>query len=170
MKKVEDIMTRDVKSCALNGNLAEAVALMWENDCGVLPVLDNDGKVTGIITDRDISVAVGTRGKLASEISVGEVVSGEVFTCLPDDDVKEAIEIMRSAKIRRLPVVNNEKMLQGILSLNDIVLRAEEVKGKEVPDLSYKDVAITLKVVCEHRVPKVEPIEEMELGVSAAGD
>ncbi|MEW6732682.1 MAG: CBS domain-containing protein [Acidobacteriota bacterium] len=116
------------------------------------------------------SIAVGTRGKLAWEISIGDVISSEVYTCLPDDDIKEAIEIMRYAKIHRLPVVNRDRKLQGILSINDIALRAEEGKGKEIPNISYNDVAITFKAVCEHRLPQVEPIEEKVLRVSAVSN
>jgi CBS domain-containing protein len=170
MKKVHDVMTRNVRSCGLDTNLAEAVELMLENDCGVLPVVDNKGTVSGIITDRDISIAVATRGKLASDITVKEVTPGTVYICAATDDVGKALERMRHVKVHRLPVVNNDGKLIGILSLNDIVLHARENSGKEPPEISYRDVAITLKAVCEHRTPKTLPLEESEMGVSTTGD
>jgi CBS domain-containing protein len=169
MKKVQDIMTGDVRACRPENNLAEVVALMWENDCGVLPVVDDKGIVSGIITDRDICIAVATRGKLASDITVKEVAPGIVFTCAATDDVGKALQLMRHAKVHRLPVVNNDGRLFGILSLNDIALYAGENGGKESPVISYKDVALTLKAVCEHRTPTTKQ-GESEIGVSTAGD
>jgi CBS domain-containing protein len=68
-----------------------------------------------------------------------------------DEDLKAALKTMRQEKVRRLPVVNDSGILQGILSLNDIVLRAEEAKGKRIPELSYEDVISTIKAICEHR-------------------
>lgn len=149
--KVQDVMTSNVKSCRPEINLAAAAALMWEHDCGVLPVVDGAGQVIGMITDRDIAIAAAIKGRPASQIAVGEVISGKVYSCTLDEDVKAALKTMRHEKVRRLPVVNDGGMLQGILSLNDIVLRAEEAKGKHLPELSYEDVVGTLKAVCEHR-------------------
>src|SRR6185369_14793490 len=169
MKKVQDIMTGDVRACLPDTNLAEVVALMVENDCGVLPVVDEKGMVSGIITDRDICIAVATRGRLASDITVKEVALGIVYTCAATENVGKALEIMRHAKVRRLPIVNNDGRLFGILSLNDIALFAKENGGKEAPEISYKDVALTLKAVCEHRTPKTKQ-EEFEIGVSTASD
>jgi CBS domain-containing protein len=144
-------MTSNVKSCQPETNLAEAAALMWDNDCGTLPVLNDAGRVIGMITDRDIAIATATKGRLASEIRVNEAMSGNLFSCALGEDTKSALKTMRHEKVRRLPVVNHDGLLQGILSLNDIVLRAEEAKGKYVPDLSYEDAMSTLKAICEHR-------------------
>ena len=156
MKKVQDIMTKDVKVCKPDTNLAAAAALMWENDCGVLPVVDDEGKVLAIITDRDICIALATRSRLASDVTVNEVISGEVYSCALDDDVTAALKTMQRAKVHRLPVVTKDDgKLQGILSLNDIVLHAEEARGRQIPGVSFEDVARTLKTICEHRTPEV---------------
>jgi CBS domain-containing protein len=113
--------------------------------------LNDAGQVIGMITDRDIAIAAATKGRLASEIGVKEVISGNLFSCALEEDIKSALKTMRAAKVRRLPVVNQDGLLQGILCMNDIVLRAEETKGRRVPALSYEDVVSTYKAICEHR-------------------
>jgi CBS domain-containing protein len=149
--KVQDVMTSNVKSCRPETNLAEAATVMWDADCGTLPVVDEVGKVTGMITDRDIAIAVATKGRLAADITVGEVTSGKVYTCALQEDIKSALKIMGQERVRRLPVVNREGILQGILSLNDATLHAQEGKRGQMPDLSYEDVVNTCKTICEHR-------------------
>jgi CBS-domain-containing membrane protein len=149
--KVQDVMNSKVQSCQPTTNLAAAAAVMWDHDCGALPVVDEAGQVLGMITDRDIAIAAATKGRPAGEISVREVISGTVYSCAPDDDIHAALKTMRQSKVRRLPVANAAGQLQGILCMNDIALRAEEVHGKHVPELSYDDAVSTLKAVCEHR-------------------
>jgi CBS domain-containing protein len=134
-------------------SLAEAAALMWEHDCGAVPVVNVDDKVVGMITDRDICFGATTKNHAPSEISVGEVITGRVFSCAPDDDIREALKTMRRERVRRLPVVDEGGALRGIVSLKDIALRAEEkTKGKS-PSLSYADVAETYKAICAHTLP-----------------
>jgi CBS domain-containing protein len=123
--KVRDIMTDEPKCCGPDTNLAAATELMWTNDCGVLPVME-DGKLAGIVTDRDICMALGTRNCRPAETAVKDVATREVQTCEPDDDVHTAMAIIRRAKVRRLPVVEDGK-LAGILALNDIILAAEHI-------------------------------------------
>jgi CBS-domain-containing membrane protein len=127
---------------------------MWEGDCGALPVVDDDGKFIGMITDRDICMAVATRTRLASDILVGEVISGSIYVCHPTDEVQLALKTMGKEKVRRLPVVNDKGILQGILSTNDIILHTEDGRDKGIPVLSYGDVISTQKAICEHRFPK----------------
>src|SRR5689334_1114341 len=108
MKKVKDIMSRRVKTCRTDNNLAFVAGLMWDYDIGALPVLDDNNQVVGVITDHDITNAVAIRGKLAADISVGEAMSLKLYTCSPDDRLRDAIDIMRSAAVRRLPVVDDD--------------------------------------------------------------
>ena len=152
--KVRDLMTTDVKSCSSDTNLAAAAGRMWEGDCGALPVVDDDGKFIGMITDRDICMAVATRHRLASDILVGEVTSGAIYVCHPTDEVQFALMTMRKEKVRRLPVVNDKGILQGILSTNDVILHTGEGGDKGIPVLPYGDVLSTQKAICEHRYPK----------------
>ena len=142
---VRDLMTSDVKTCRPETNLAEAVREMWEGDCGALPVVSDEGRVAGVITDRDICIAVATRGRSPDRIAVREVARDHVHTCLPDDDVTAALQTMKLHKIRRLPVVDAEGHLRGMLSLNDIVTHA----GAASPT----DVVSTLASICEHQRP-----------------
>lgn len=151
--KVKDVMSPDVKACRITESLAEAAKAMWENDCGILPVIKDGRKVVGLITDRDICMAAAMREHNASGISVEEVMTGEVHAVGPDDDIHQALETMQEHKIRRLPVVGAEGELKGILSMNDIVLKAKEPSGKKIPQLAYADVVKTYKAICEHPVP-----------------
>jgi CBS domain-containing protein len=144
--KVQDVMTHDVKACFPETNLAAAAALMWQNDCGILPVVVNGGNAVGVITDRDIAIAVGTRGRSPQDIRVDEVIHGPVLACAPDDEVHTALMIMRKDKVRRLPVLSDDGVLRGILSLNDVVIHAQ--KGNKDPD--YDEIVSTLKAICEH--------------------
>ncbi len=148
--KVKELMTTSPAACTLTNTLADAGGKMWQNDCGVLPVVAEGGKVVGLITDRDICMAGVLNGRQLEHIAVEEVTSGKVFTCRPDDDVRAAMKTMQDNKVRRLPVVTAEGALEGMLSMNDIVLRADEPKDKKAPAISYSDVVQTFKSICEH--------------------
>ena len=149
--KVKEVMTPDVRSIWLTESLSAAAKSMWETDCGILPVI-KDEKVVGLITDRDICMATAIRDRKPSNISVEEVMNGTVFSAAPDDDVTQALEIMREHKIRRLPVLNQEGHLAGILSMNDIVLHAKTSNGKR-PPIDYGVVVKTYQAICEHPLP-----------------
>ncbi|MCA1555673.1 MAG: CBS domain-containing protein [Acidobacteria bacterium] len=147
--QVREIMTGDVKSCRPETDVATAATIMWEQDCGCVPVTGDDGRVIGMITDRDICMAVATRLRLARDISVGEVISGKVHACAPDDEVKDALRIMQGEKLHRLPVLDGEGKLTGILSLNDLVRHAKKGGGKR--HVSHSEVMATLKSLSQHR-------------------
>jgi CBS domain-containing protein len=149
--KVQDIITSDVQYCGPDTNLAAAAKMMWDSDCGALPVLNVEGHVMGMITDRDICMAAATKNKPASDITVWETVSGKVYTCQPSDDVHTALDIMKREKVRRLPVVDEDGVLQGIVAMNDFVLLAADAKGAKAPAVSYEDVVRTMKAISMHR-------------------
>jgi CBS domain-containing protein len=151
--KVKEIMTANTKACTPTNNLADAAGLMWENDCGILPVVTDAGKVVGLVTDRDICMAATLKNRSLSNIEVKDVISGKVFACKPEDDIHIALNTMRENKVRRLPVVAADGKLEGVLSMNDVVLKAEEKKDKKTPELSYGDVVNTYKSICQHRLP-----------------
>jgi CBS domain-containing protein len=154
--KVREIMVEDVQCCGPHTNLAEATKMMWDRDCGSLPVVNTESRVVGIITDRDICMSVATKNRQPSDITVWETISEKLSSCvpdacMPDDDARDALRTMAAQKIRRLPVIDAHGLLQGILSMNDLILHAEEA-GKR-SNLSYEDVMHTLKAISTHRVP-----------------
>jgi CBS domain-containing protein len=152
--RVRDLMRSPVVFCHPETNLAEAAGLMWDRDCGALPVVNESGKVTGLITDRDMCVALGTRNKPASEIAVRDVISRVPRTCGPDDPIHAALRTMSKARVRRLPVVDRAGRLEGILCLHDILLRAQHCDGTTRPGVSYEDVVNTLVAICQYRSPQ----------------
>ena len=148
--KVQDVMTKGVESCGRNTNLAAAAMIMWRMDCGAVPVVSDDRReVVGMITDRDICVAAATQHKRADEIRVGEIISGTVYKVRPGDDIRAALEAMRSERVRRLPVVGPAGLL-GIISINDIVLAAGKSVGRARPEITAEDVLEVMKAICEH--------------------
>lgn len=145
--KISDLMTHDPVACAPDTNLAAAAALMLQGDCGILPVL-KDGKLCGVVTDRDLFIAAGTRDARPSALTVGDVMSGTVYSCGPDDDVDAVLALMRQHAIRRVPVEGFGQTLIGIVSMNDIVLALGSKKG-----LRGHEVIDTLHSICAHDQP-----------------
>jgi CBS domain-containing protein len=145
--KIKDIMSTEPRTSSPDTSLAAAAAVMLDGDCGILPVVEDD-KLVGVVTDRDMFIALATRNVCASQITVGEVMQGPVCTCGPDDDVMAALETMRKHCLRRLPVEGFGGTIIGIVSINDIVL----ISGarKAVRD---GDVVSTLQAICAHRHP-----------------
>src|ERR1044071_4157852 len=116
--KVRDAMTKDVRLASPSQTIREAAQAMLDIDAGVLPVGEND-KLLGMITDRDIAVRGVAKGK-GPDANVREVMTSEVKYCFDDQEVEEVTRNMGDLQVRRLPVVNREKRLVGILSLGDI--------------------------------------------------
>lgn len=148
--QVEKIMTRDVASCTASDSLNRAAQLMWEHDCGCIPVVDGDKKLVGIVTDRDLTMAAYTQGKALAQIAVGDVMAHELHTCSAPETVAEVESRMREAQVRRLPVIDASGMLVGIVSLNDLALEAARERGRHA-ERSQTEVARTLAEVSRHR-------------------
>jgi CBS domain-containing protein len=119
--KVADLMTRDVHTCTINDSLNGAARIMWDHDCGCAPVVDTHGKLVGIVTDRDISMAAYTQGTPLDAIPVERVMSARVISCGRGDDLETAHQLMRTHEIHRLPVVDTRGRPIGILSLSDVI-------------------------------------------------
>jgi len=141
--KVKDLMTTDVKRCTLETNLAAAARIMWEGDCGAVPVTDEYDHVVGVITDRDICIAAATRPRTEGEIPVKDVISKKLYSCAPGDDVCAALETMKIRKVRRLPVIEQGGRLVGIVSIHDIALQARN-RNADVPSDSVLDAFIAI--------------------------
>jgi CBS domain-containing protein len=144
---VKDIMTPQPISCSRRTNVAAAAALMLEGDCGILPVLE-DGRLVGVITDRDLFIALATRNVRASDLHVGDVMRDQLFTCAPDDDVQAALAVMKEHRVRRLPVVAAGDVLVGIISMNDVVCTL----GADAA-VASADAVAALQGISAHRLP-----------------
>lgn len=118
--RVRELMTPSPRTCSVDDSADAAARVMWECDCGVVPVVDSDGAVCGIVTDRDLCMAAYIQGSRLSEIPVWSVMSRDVHACDADADVREAERLMRECQIRRLPVIDNGGRLIGVLSLSDV--------------------------------------------------
>jgi CBS domain-containing protein len=141
--RVEEIMTQDVCSCGPGTNAASAAEMMWKRNCGSLPVVDEGGHVVGMVTDRDLFLALGTGNRKPAELQLGEIMNKDVVLCYPSDDVRNAMKTMAQRQLRRLPVVDETGALKGVLSLSDIAHRVDDV----VPE----DVLNVIRAVCDRR-------------------
>jgi CBS domain-containing protein len=153
--KVEQVMSRNVKTCLPKDTLNRAAELMWENDCGCVPVVDDDGRAVGMITDRDVCMAAYTQGGALDRLRVESAMARELRSCRPTDTILEAEHVMRAAQVRRLPVVDQEGRIIGLLSLNDLAREVTREHGaSRTPDVGGEEVAETLGAICalrEHR-------------------
>ena len=159
--KVEKLMKTDVATCRASATGSDAAKIMWEHDCGIVPIVDESAHVLGMVTDRDLCMASYLQGKPMHEVSLGSTMSRELWTCRPSDEITDAEKTMREHRIRRLPVTDEDGRLTGILSLGDIALEARaETKSKtKKVDVSYTDVAETLgeiSVANPRRQPAVQ--------------
>ncbi|MGD8325211.1 MAG: CBS domain-containing protein [Gammaproteobacteria bacterium] len=143
-------MSRTVQSCRCTDTVARAAQLMWEFDCGCLPVVSEDGAglITGVVTDRDICMCALFRNAPLREIPVSEAMAREVLVCHPGDSLDEAELIMREARVRRLPVADETGALVGMLSLADLAQEAVRELVTSKADISEADVGDTLAAIC----------------------
>lgn len=157
---VNQIMSQPVASCHVGDTLEQAARLMWEKDCGAIPVLDESGRVIAMLTDRDICMAAYTQGKPLSGISVRSSMSKELFSCQPLDSVTAVEQLMREHQIRRIPVLDMEGLPVGVLSLNDVALAAaHQHPGApgSTNGISLASTAETLAALCAHRLESIGP-------------
>jgi CBS domain-containing protein len=147
---VGDLMQRDVATCTPDDTLGEAARIMWERDCGCVPVVASDGSgvVTGMITDRDIAMAALTRGARLSDLAVRTAMATRVHACRSGDTLEEAEAVMRAARVRRLPVVDAGGRLHGILSLADLA-RATSGDRNGERAVPAPELAATLRAICQ---------------------
>src|SRR6266576_4784244 len=131
---VSKYMTRDVQLATPTQTIREAARMMAEIDAGSLPVQEDD-RLVGMITDRDIAVRAVAQGK-SPDTPVQDVMSREVLYCFEDQEVKEIARNMGDVKVRRLPVVNRDKRLVGIISVGDLALEEPALTASAVTNIS----------------------------------
>jgi len=129
--KVEQLMTKDVRACRPSHPLNCAAQILWEYDCGIVPIVDEEGldKVVGTLTDRDICMAAYTRGHALSEIQVDSAMAHKIYSCTPAATLEDAMQKMQEAQVRRLPIVDEAGHLLGMISLADIAREAKAHAG-----------------------------------------
>jgi CBS domain-containing protein len=146
---ITQIMTTKVAACRPESDLASVAKLMWDNDCGFVPVVDTAGKVLGVLTDRDICIASATRRLLPEQIKAIDAMNRAVQTCLIDESIENVLSAMKQHRVRRLPVVGADGTLKGVISMNDIVMAADTRQGPEA-----RTVVSALAGICAHRPAK----------------
>ncbi len=148
--RVENLMAKQVHSCRPEDTLEQAARLMWSFDCGSLPVCGGAGadRPAGMITDRDISMCALFQHKPLSDLRVSEAMSKQVLTCRADDPVEHAEQVMRDGQVRRLPVLNDEGALVGVISLADIAREAARERAQPSKDVTELEVGDTLAAIC----------------------
>ena len=156
---VDALMTRDAKSCRPEDGLDVPARIMWDNDCGCVPVVDHDYRVVGVITDRDICMATYTRGAPPKALRVSSAMSRSVHACRPEDTVVVAEKIMRMHQVRRLPVTTAGGRLVGIVSINDLAQEAVREHAPPTREVSPEGLAETLAAICEPRMLRRAPAE-----------
>jgi CBS domain-containing protein len=153
--KVKEIMMGTPYTCPREANLGQATELMWKGNCGFLPVTGAEGKVCGVITDRDICIALGTRNKVAGEVTVGEVTGDKLHACSPEDEIHVALLTMREGKVRRLPAINSDGEAVGVLSMDDVLLHAEPSGSGRIVELSTDEVVRSYRTINQRELPQV---------------
>jgi CBS domain-containing protein len=134
--EVRSVMTKDVATCVKDETLNQAVRIMLERDCGVVPILENRGgrKVAGVLTDRDVCIAAHTKGQSLEQIPIGDVMARRVVSCLASDELESAEQTMKQAQVHRLPVLDEYGQLVGMLSIGDIArATARGAQGNVTP-------------------------------------
>jgi CBS-domain-containing membrane protein len=151
--KVKEVMMGTPYFIPLAANLGMATELMWKGNCRFLPVLDAEKKVCGVITDRDICVALGTRNQTAGQVLVEEVAQRKVYACNPEDNIDMALQTMREGHVRRSPVVDFNGNLAGVVSMDDLLLRAEPDRVGREPGLSADEVVRSYRTIMKKDFP-----------------
>jgi CBS domain-containing protein len=149
--KVDDIMTRDVRSCSPEESLSSVAQIMWEMDCGAVPVVDAESRVIGIITDRDICMASHLQGVILGDASVASAMARDIKCCGPHDSPATVQALMQQHKIRRVPVIDAERRLIGIVTLADLayIMGSSQTLGGD--GMTWSAIGHTLAAVCEPR-------------------
>jgi CBS domain-containing protein len=122
--KARDMMTSGVLTCRPHDPLSDAAKIMWEHDCGVVPVVDETGRLVGVVTDRDACMAAYTQGKALTELTVASAMCESPQCCRDDEDLSDVESTMALHQVRRVPVVDAENRVVGILSINDLAVHA----------------------------------------------
>lgn len=147
--RVHQLMSQPAHTCRRAEDLASVAIKMYDGDCGAVPVVDDSGKLVGIVTDRDICIALATRHLKAEELTACDVMGERVFTVEPHQDVREAMRTMAREQIRRMPVIGEDGRVAGMLSVNDLLLGVRS-RARSGSEPTIQDVVETLQAIGTH--------------------
>src|SRR6185437_10351453 len=148
---IEELMTRQVEYCAPEDSLQHAAQLMWQHDCGCIPVcscVEGVHRVVGVITDRDICMCALFQRKALGDLRVSDAMGKDLHACQPGDSVETAQSLMRTAKVRRLPVLDAQGRLCGLIALADLARAATRQASSAPQVISESEVGDTLAAIC----------------------
>ena len=154
--KVEQIMNRNVKVCHPEDSLSNAAQMMWEEPCGAVPVVDEQSRPIGFLTDRDICMAAYTQGKPLEVLRVETAMARKVVSCNAEDDLRTAAGLMRQNRTRRLPVINRDGTLVGLLSLDDLACEAARTLRGGVND-ELRNLVLEVHLAIHHGRVRLHP-------------
>ena len=135
MKQISEFMTPDVTVVSPQDNVQKAAQIMRDRNVGALPVCDGQ-KLVGMITDRDITIQATAGGKAPDQVRVDEIMTDDIYWCYEDQLVGEVLQQMGDSQIRRIPVVNRQKELVGIVSIGDLAQRAQAQTDDALEEIS----------------------------------
>ncbi|MFT3923922.1 MAG: CBS domain-containing protein [Myxococcales bacterium] len=144
-------MSSKPRTCTSKQTASDAARTMWECDIGSMPVVDDDEVPVGMVTDRDVCMAAYIQGRSLNAIPILDVMSPEVYTCLDSDTVASAERTMRAWQVRRLPVVDDNGRLVGVLSLNDVILARVPPPDGKMKKRALRGLTETMAAICRHR-------------------
>ena len=153
--QIKSIMTHAPVTCPIDGTLDQPARLMWEFDCGTVPVVNDDGRLTGVVTDRDICMAAYINGKALAHIPVATAMAHSVVAIHENDEIEQAEMLMRDNQVRRLPVVDGDGRPVGLISMSDIARHAARIHRSGVD----REVVRTLAAVSTPRNGAAAPTD-----------
>jgi CBS domain-containing protein len=156
MMKVEQLMTRDVQTCHPGDPLNAAAQIMWDHDCGSVPVVEQEdgaARVVGMLTDRDVCMAAYTQGRPLSAIKVESAMARGVRSCRFTDSLGTALRILEHNQLHRLPVLDQNDHLVGMLSLADAAREAAREHGRDAKEVTDGQIGETLEAISAPRLP-----------------
>lgn len=162
---IESVMTRDPKTCLTTDTLHRAAQIMWDEDCGAVPVVEDSGRLVGWVTDRDACMASYTKGRALHEIPVHEVMSRTLFTLGARDDVDAALVLFADRLVRRAPVVDDDGRVVGLVSIADVV--EATVGGTDAKSLEKHRVLNVVHALTKPSKPKAKPAASRDTLVPA---
>lgn len=145
--KIHDVMTHPPVTCPVGDTMENAARLMWEFDCGMIPLVNDDGRLAGVITDRDICMAAYTQGRPLRTIPIASAMAKAPVAVHAGDSIESAENLMRDNQIRRLPVVDENGRPVGVLSLNDLA----RLTARSQHSQAERRLVETLAATCEPR-------------------